>query len=127
MSQSPSKYRETALVERGDECEICGSDADIRVHHVNGDRSDGSVENLLVVCDGCHRKIHTATDHGERWDTYTDKLSAADLYQKDSSGSDMVRRSVSIREDQQDWLQDSNINASAFVRDKLDELIDSDL
>ena len=34
------------------------------------------------------------------------------------------RKDITIREDQAEWLEDSHLNFSSFVREKLDELIE---
>jgi len=34
------------------------------------------------------------------------------------------RKDITIREDQAEWLEDSHLNLSSFVREKLDELIE---
>lgn len=40
-------------------CEICTSNIMIEVHHIDKNRSNNQIDNLLVVCRKCHRKIHT--------------------------------------------------------------------
>ena len=44
-------------------CALCGKPYEDRddfdFHHVNGDRSKTVTTNLILVCLGCHRKIHT--------------------------------------------------------------------
>jgi len=34
------------------------------------------------------------------------------------------RKDITIREDQAAWLEDSHLNLSSFIREKLDELIE---
>jgi hypothetical protein len=34
------------------------------------------------------------------------------------------RKTISIREDQEEWIQDNHLNLSSFVQEKLDELIE---
>ena len=33
------------------------------------------------------------------------------------------RKTITIREDQEEWIQDNHLNLSSFVQEKLDELI----
>lgn len=46
------------------ECSICGKDKepsnkrDLSVHHINEIHTDNRLENLMVVCQSCHLKIH---------------------------------------------------------------------
>lgn len=34
------------------------------------------------------------------------------------------RKTITIREDQHEWIEDQHLNLSSFVQDKLDELIE---
>jgi len=34
------------------------------------------------------------------------------------------RKTITIREDQEEWIQDNHLNLSSFVQEKLDELIE---
>jgi hypothetical protein len=34
------------------------------------------------------------------------------------------RKTITIREDQDEWIEDQHLNLSSFVREKLDELIE---
>ena len=34
------------------------------------------------------------------------------------------RKTISIREDQEEWIKDNHLNLSSFVQEKLDELIE---
>lgn len=51
-------YREYAFHTHEQSCVHCGERDNLVVHHVNGDRSDSSIENLIVLCRGCHQAIH---------------------------------------------------------------------
>ncbi|WP_458206547.1 hypothetical protein [Haladaptatus sp. NG-SE-30] len=35
-----------------------------------------------------------------------------------------TRKNITIRDDQEEWVQDNHLNLSRFVQDKLDELIE---
>ena len=39
-------------------CSLCGSTHFLVVHHKDGNRENGKVSNLLLVCRSCHAKIH---------------------------------------------------------------------
>jgi len=34
------------------------------------------------------------------------------------------RKTITIREDQEEWIQDNHLNLSSFVQEKLDDLIE---
>ena len=35
------------------------------------------------------------------------------------------RKTITIREDQNEWIEDHHLNLSSFIREKLDELIEA--
>jgi hypothetical protein len=35
-----------------------------------------------------------------------------------------TRKNITIREDQEEWIQENHLNLSRFVQDKLDELME---
>ena len=39
-------------------CSVCGSTKKISVHHKDRDRRNNTRENLLILCDRCHKKEH---------------------------------------------------------------------
>lgn len=41
-----------------DNCEICGSDKNLCVHHKDLDRHNNSESNLITLCRSCHTKEH---------------------------------------------------------------------
>ena len=60
-------YRERCLAAKGKKCHICGNEQNIVAHHIDGDRANDQVENLLPVCDSCHKSIHWGADGYEEW------------------------------------------------------------
>ncbi|WP_459825808.1 hypothetical protein [Halorubrum luteum] len=36
----------------------------------------------------------------------------------------MRRKTITIREDQEEWIQENHLNLSSFVQEQLDELIE---
>jgi len=39
-------------------CQICGSSKQLEVHHKDRNKLNNSIDNLMLVCKSCHRKIH---------------------------------------------------------------------
>lgn len=35
-----------------------------------------------------------------------------------------TRKNITVRDDQEEWIQENHLNLSRFVQDKLDELIE---
>ncbi len=55
--------REALFVDRGKKCERCGSKENIQVHHIHyRNIYFENLEDLMVVCKSCHRKIHGIVD-----------------------------------------------------------------
>lgn len=59
---SSQNYRERCLEEKGEQCRKCGATEGIIVHHIDGDRSNNRLENLLPLCWSCHQKVHRCAD-----------------------------------------------------------------
>lgn len=66
-----SDYRQRCLAKKGRECHFCSDTENIVVHHIDGDRKNGSIENLIPVCRACHSAIHSGA-HG--FEEYHQKL-----------------------------------------------------
>lgn len=53
-------YRKKALMIYPNRCAVCGWDDDIdilEVHHIDEDRQNNQLENLIILCPICHKKI----------------------------------------------------------------------
>jgi 5-methylcytosine-specific restriction endonuclease McrA len=50
--------RAKCLKYRKEQCDECGSSENIEVHHVDGDRWNHSLHNLLPLCRSCHQNVH---------------------------------------------------------------------
>lgn len=44
------------------ECSICGSTENLLIHHIDHNRRNNDVSNLLVLCKRCHQEHHTMRD-----------------------------------------------------------------
>ncbi len=71
MSEHTPKYREKCLEEKGERCHICDAETEIEVHHIDGDRYNNTLDNLIPVCENCHDLIHSSDSELEEW---SDKL-----------------------------------------------------
>lgn len=43
-------------------CELCNSTEYLCVHHIDGNRQNNSLENLITVCKHCHQTHHVVRD-----------------------------------------------------------------
>jgi hypothetical protein len=62
-----SDYRENCLNKKGYSCYICGESNNIDVHHIDGDRTNNQLKNLIPICRYCHIGIHKARENYKHW------------------------------------------------------------
>lgn len=58
-------YRSKAMRDYDGRCERCGDEtppSSAQVHHIDRDRANDNRDNLLVVCEPCHREEHYGDD-----------------------------------------------------------------
>ena len=58
--EESQNYRKKAFVNQNRVCAVCGwaEDEDIlEVHHLDENRSNNKIENLMILCPICHRKL----------------------------------------------------------------------
>lgn len=60
-------YRVKCISEKGKYCYICGDEENIDVHHIDGDRTNNKLNNLIPVCRYCHTGIHKKRENYEHW------------------------------------------------------------
>lgn len=63
-----NEYREKCLEAKGRVCDICESDEDIEVHHIDGDRTNDRLENLIPLCAKHHKEIHNGSLELDEYD-----------------------------------------------------------
>lgn len=52
-------YRSICFEHKEKKCLICGYDRIISVHHLDGDRKNNNIENLIPLCMNHHAEIHS--------------------------------------------------------------------
>lgn len=51
----PTETRAAVLVSA---CEVCGSESQLGLHHLDEDRTNNSPSNLQTLCAACHTRLH---------------------------------------------------------------------
>ena len=46
---------------------MCGASDSVVAHHIDGDRSNNVLDNLMPVCRNCHGSIHAGSEGFEHW------------------------------------------------------------
>jgi hypothetical protein len=101
-------YREYCLSLKGRQCEICGTTEQIVVHHLDGDRTNNTLENLIPVCRKHHAQIHYGVGGLEE---YTDKLPDEFVHRKSSTSG---RKTVTLNADAYEALADSKLEEESW-------------
>ena len=68
VGATKNTYRQAAFRNKENCCANCGWNEDIdvlEVHHIDENRENNTLENLLILCPNCHRKL---TTHKYIWD-----------------------------------------------------------
>jgi hypothetical protein len=56
---SDTHYRRIRKTLKPDICEHCGTtNARMATHHIDKDHTNNNIENILVLCNSCHTKLH---------------------------------------------------------------------
>lgn len=86
LNPDPKKtYRQRAFAIYENLCEGCHSKNKLQVHHIDSNNKNNKDENLMILCDKCHNRLHGLKkypfDHFElvyilhayyRWDRFDD-------------------------------------------------------
>lgn len=112
-----SSYRNVCLETKGETCIICGSTESVVAHHIDGDRSNNTIDNLEPVCRPCHGKIHTGAEGYEEW--YEQLQESARFYDGPSL-REQRHVAMYLSEALQEELNDSfeRLNAQRILDDK---------
>jgi len=75
---------------------LCDREDSIVVHHKDGDATNDAPENLVPLCQSCHKHVHNGNRHSERMSTLVDALRRAPRPEFDPRSFDDVPLSASV-------------------------------
>jgi 5-methylcytosine-specific restriction endonuclease McrA len=118
------EYRVKCLKQKLNLCNVCGSTGKLSVHHIDGDRSNNSLDNLVPVCQSCHSKIHSPNSHDAVTDEYTEKLPPSSLNRGNKPHTDKnAPTTIRIASDTRDRLR-AEKNGGETYSDVIERLLD---
>ena len=99
-------------------CEICGTNSDLEVHHIDENRSNNYPENLLTACESCHLRIHSKNlkvAYGDKI-VNIEKIGLKDVYdiEMDSEFHNFVANGVIVHNC--NYTQDKFGNELTFIK-----------
>jgi len=53
-------------LKKGESCRMCGSKIDLQVHHIDENRQNNQMSNLIILCRSCHSKQHRKKEWGQK-------------------------------------------------------------
>jgi len=99
-------YRQKCISAKGEACKACGEERNIVAHHIDGDRTNNDLENLIPLCKSCHKTIHSS-------ELVLDDLLSED-WPRDLGEEEDVRVTVtiprSLKEDVEELADDTGLS-----------------
>lgn len=53
-----NNFKESIFDKFNNECAICGAKEGLHIHHKDENPSNNQINNLIVLCGVCHKKVH---------------------------------------------------------------------
>lgn len=116
-----TSYRDKCLNSHEEACKNCETTENIVVHHIDGDRENANLENLIPLCRTCHSQVHTSADPKTEYLTeLQDELPDGAIAFRPGDGQTTKR--VALTDETKALLDDlkpNGITYSAFIKHAL--------
>ncbi|WP_135807315.1 HNH endonuclease signature motif containing protein [Halorussus marinus] len=120
-------YRQACLDAKGEKCIICGGGEDVLAHHIDGDRTNNMLENLVPVCPSCHGKIHAGAPGFEEWHQKLPKSaqihSANNVKQRENWSPKQIHLPERLEDELEIVLDETNVQLRRDGADPLEKLM----
>jgi len=119
-------YRNKTFKEMGESCNICNSEENVVAHHIDGNRTNNDLDNLIPLCRSCHGKVHSSARHGESVDRLSDQLPQSVMLDDggDLHGPDVEKSHVEVRTDTRNRLRVWKAKRGMTYDEAVNELLD---
>jgi len=79
-------YRAKCLQQKINACAVCGDSDELVVHHIDGDRDNNELDNLVPMCKSCHQTIHIGNDDARKYTYYREQLPESAIRDRPDAG-----------------------------------------
>lgn len=62
----PPKVKASVFEKYSNECVFCSASKNLHIHHIDKNRKNNTLKNLLLVCVACHFKCHGRVENKQR-------------------------------------------------------------
>ena len=67
-------------------CENCGTNKDLQIHHIDKNRNNNQLSNLVLLCRSCHSKEHRGVNSDWHHNMYNKKLNKLNAFEYIKNG-----------------------------------------
>jgi hypothetical protein len=89
-------HRQVCFRHHGEACRVCDRSDNVVVHHRDGDATNDSPENLVPLCQSCHKHVHNGNRRDETMSALIDALERTPAPKFDPADFDGVPSGASV-------------------------------
>lgn len=89
-------HRKRCFEQTDQVCLCCGADSSLDIHHVDGNPTNDNLDNLVVLCKSCHRKVHSKQRENTTMSVLVDQLGQIRVPELDPDDFDDVASTATL-------------------------------
>jgi len=89
-------HRKRCLEQTDPVCLCCEADSSLDIHHVDGNPTNDELDNLVVLCKSCHRKVHSKQRENATMSMLVDQLGKIKVPELDPEDFDDVASTATL-------------------------------